>query len=78
MDVKESTAIDAQLLFRNVTAFVRSAVLYVSGQVDRARHAGISVRPVGSRDTDVRPLAKDWKPVMTRGRGKGRALTRTV
>ena len=78
MDVKESIAIDAQLLFRNVKAFARSAVLCVSGQVDRARLVGISVRRVGSRDTDVRLLARDWKLVMTRRRGKRRALTRRV
>ena len=76
MDVKESTAIDVQLLFRNVKAFARNAVPFVSGQVDLARLAGISVRRVGSRDTDVRLLARDWKLVMTRRRG--RALTRRV
>ena len=78
MDVKESTVIDVQLLFRNVKAFVRSAVLSVGGQVGRARPVGISVRHVGSRGTGVRLLAKDWKLVMTRTRGKGRALTRKV
>ena len=78
MDAKESTAIGAQLSFRNVKVFVRNAVLCVSGQVGRARPAGISVRTVGTRGTNVRLLARDWKLVMTRRRGKGRALTRRV
>lgn len=78
MDVKESTVIDAQPLFQNVKVFVQNAVLCVSGQVGRARLAGISVRSVGSRDTDVRPFARDWKLVMTRRSGTGRVLTRRV
>lgn len=76
MDVKESTVIGVQLLFQNVKAFVRNAVLCVSGQVDLAKPAGISVRLVESRNIDVRPPARDWKLVMRRR--KATALTLRV
>lgn len=64
-DVKESTAIDVQLPYPNVEASVQNAVLCVSGLVDRARLAGISVSLVVSQGISVRLLTRDWKLVMT-------------
>ena len=62
-DVKGSTVIAVWLSFPSAKAFAHSAVLCVSGQVERARLAGISVRVVGSQGTGVPPLVRDWKLV---------------
>ena len=64
--VKELNAIDVELLFPSVKAFVQGAVLGVSGLAGLAVLAGISVRDVGSRSLDARLLVRDWKQARTR------------